>query len=199
MLFGRSAAFLLPFFSHFGSSHFGSRGSRQPLLVRGLSGFCLRVLFCGSRCFPVFCFVILLRSRGVCVLSYLPPETTIESDLSVSHTLICRTVQNPRERPHVCPECNDSFEKSAAARCPPNSQAQCYRHLGAPGSEVTVTCCPTKHSNVITGAVRASREWNVTSNELSVFNIYRDRRATYLHHQQSWKRGYWPENNLRKR
>ena len=67
------------------------------------------------------------------------------------------------ERPHVCPECTDSFEtlRQFVAH---QTHKHGYRH--PPGIvTVTNTCAWCR-------------------------NIYRDRRATYLHHQQSWKRGY---------
>ena len=67
------------------------------------------------------------------------------------------------DRPHVCPECNDSFEtlRQLVAH---QTHKHGYRH--PPGIvTVTNTCVWCR-------------------------NIYRDRRATYLHHQQSWKRGY---------
>ena len=67
------------------------------------------------------------------------------------------------ERPYVCPECNDAFEtlRQLVAH---QTHKHGYRH--PPGIvTVTNTCVWCR-------------------------NIYRDRRATYLHHQQSWKRGY---------
>ena len=67
------------------------------------------------------------------------------------------------ERPSVCPECNDAFEtlRQFVAR---QTHKHGYRH--PPGIvTVTNTCVWCR-------------------------NIYRDRRATYLHHQQSWKRAY---------
>ena len=67
------------------------------------------------------------------------------------------------ERPHVCPECNDSFE-TLRLLVAHQTHKHGYRH--PPGIvPVTNTCVWCR-------------------------NIYRDRRATYLHHQQSWKRGY---------
>ena len=80
----------------------------------------------------------------------IPPETDEHEDLAP-------------ERPHVCPECNDSFEilRQLVAH---QTHKHCCRH--PPGIvTVTNTCVWCR-------------------------NIYRDRRATYLHHQQSWKRGY---------
>ena len=79
----------------------------------------------------------------------IPPETDEQEDLAP-------------ERPHVCPECNDSFEtlRQLVAH---QTHKHGYRH--PPGIvTVTNTCVWCR-------------------------NIYRDRRATYLHHQQSWKRG----------
>ena len=67
------------------------------------------------------------------------------------------------ERPHVCPECNDLFEtlRQLVAH---QTHKHGYRH--PPGIvTVTTTCVWCR-------------------------NIYRDRRATYRHHQQSWKWGY---------
>ena len=79
----------------------------------------------------------------------IPPETEQE-DLAP-------------ERPHVCPECNDSFE-TLRQLVADQTHKRGYRH--PPGIvTVTNTCVWCR-------------------------NIYRDRRATYLHHQQSWKRGY---------
>ena len=83
-------------------------------------------------------------------LALIPPETDEQEDLAP-------------ERPHVCPECNDSFEtlRQLVAH---QTHKHGYRH--PPGIvTVTNTCVWCR-------------------------NIYRDRRATYLHHQQSWKRGY---------
>ena len=65
------------------------------------------------------------------------------------------------ERPYVCPECNGAFE---TLRQPLAYHKHGYRH--PPGIvTVTNTCVWCR-------------------------NIYRDQRATYLHHQQSWKGGY---------
>ena len=67
------------------------------------------------------------------------------------------------ERPYVCPECNGAFE-TLRQLVPHQTHKHGYRH--PPGIvTVTNTCVWCR-------------------------NIYRDRRATYLHHQQSWKRGY---------
>ena len=67
------------------------------------------------------------------------------------------------ERPCVCPECNGAFEtlRQLVAH---QTHKHGYRH--PPGIvTVTNTCVWCR-------------------------NIHRDRRATYLHHQQSWTRGY---------
>ena len=70
------------------------------------------------------------------------------------------------ERPYVCPQCNDAFEtlRQLVAH---QTHKHGYRH--PPGIvTVTNTCVWCRI-------------------------IYRGRRATYLHHQQSWKRGYCRE------
>ena len=73
----------------------------------------------------------------------IPPETDEQEDLAP-------------ERPHVCPECNDSFE---TLRQLVAHQTQKHGYGHPPGSvTVTNTCVWCR-------------------------NIYRDRRATYLHHQ----------------
>ena len=80
----------------------------------------------------------------------IPPESDEQEDLAP-------------ERPHVCPERNDSFE---TLRQLVAHQTHKHGHRHPPG--------------IVT----------VTNTSVWCRNIYRDRRATYLHHQQSWKRGY---------
>ena len=67
------------------------------------------------------------------------------------------------ERPYVCPECNDAFEtlRQFVAR-------QTHKH----------------------GYIHPPSIVTVTNTCVWCRNIYRDRRATYLHHQQSRKRRY---------
>ena len=66
-------------------------------------------------------------------------------------------------QPHVCPECNDSFET--------------LRQLVAHQTH--------KHGHRYPRGIVT-----VTNTCVWCRNIYRDRRATCLHHQQSWKRAY---------
>ena len=65
--------------------------------------------------------------------------------------------------PHVCPECNGAF---ATLRQLVTHQTHKHGYRHPPGIVTVTNTC----------------EW--------CRNIYRDRRATYLHHQKSWKRGY---------
>ena len=67
------------------------------------------------------------------------------------------------ERPFVCTTCNDSFE-TLRQLVTHQTRKRGYRNL----------------QGIVT----------VTNTCVWCQNIYKDRRATYLHHQQSWNRGY---------
>ena len=99
--------------------------------------------------------------RAECRAVKTPPPSCLEGPpVLIPHATYEHEDLAP-ERPHVCPECNDSFgtlRQSVAHQ----TRKHGYRH--PPGIvTVTNTCVWCR-------------------------NTYRDRRATYLHHQQSWKR-----------
>ena len=120
-------------------------GLRQDFGILNMNA--IRAAYRAVKIPPPFC----LGGPPVLIL----PETDEHEDLAP-------------ERPHVCPECNDSCEtlRQLVAH---QTHKHGYRHQ--PGIvTVTNTCVWCR-------------------------NIYRDRRATYLHHQQSWKRRYCTERS----
>ena len=110
-----------------------------------------------------FCLLDMNGIRAAYRAVQIPPPGCLGGSLAVISHETEKQEEVASERPFVCTTCHDSFE---TLRQLVTHQTRKHGYRNQPGIvTVTNTCV-----------------W--------FQNIYKDRRATYLHHQQSWKRGY---------
>ena len=95
----------------------------------------------------------------------IPPPSTLGGPLALVPLPTDEFEDEAPERPHVRPECKGAFV-TLRQLVADQTHKHGYRHPLSPGIVTVTNTC----------------EW--------CRNIYRDRRATYLHHQRSWKRRY---------
>ena len=114
-----------------------------------------------------FCLLDMNGIRAAYRAVRIPPPVCPGGSMAVISHETEKQEEVAPERPFVCTACNYSFE---TLRQLVTHQTHKHGYRNPPGIvTVTNTCVWCQ-------------------------NIYKDRRATYLHHQQSWKRGYCTGN-----